>query len=424
MRSDLDAVMQANNIDALLVTGPAQHNPAMVYFTGVCHLSIADLIKKRGEPPVLFHTAMERGEAANAARQNGLLTRGFSNYPYKERLEAAGGSPVGAEALRYIRMLADQGITSGRVALYGQAGLNTAFPVFYELQKRMPEITLIGDLENVILGTAMTTKDDVEIERIRSMGKITTEVVGKVADYLTSRSVRGDMLLGSDGEPLTLGQVKGLINLWLAERGAETPEGTIFSIGRDAALPHSIGNPLDLMRLGQTIVFDIYPCEAGGGYFYDFTRTWSLGYATDEAQALYDQVLSVYQILMRELKSGAPYSDYQNRACALFEAMGHATQRTDPNNESGYVHGIGHGVGLNIHERPSSSLITSLPEDKLIPQVVITIEPGLYYPERGMGVRLEDTVIACADGTFQIPVEYPLDFILPMKKSPSGLAGA
>lgn len=416
MRNDLDAIMQANDIDALLVTGPAQHNPAMVYFTGVGHLSIADLIKKRGMPPVLFHIMMERGEAALAAEQNQLTLRALSSYPYKERIKTAQGDPVGAEALRYCQMLTDLGVTSGRVALYGQSSLNTAFPVFYELQKRMPDISLVGDLGDTILGTAMITKDEVEVERIRRMGQVTTQVVGEVADFLSSRRVKEGVLLEKDDQPLTLGRVKGLINLWLAERGAETPEGTIFSMGRDAALPHSMGNPADLMRLGQTIVFDIFPCEMGGGYFYDFTRTWSLGYATDEAQALYDQVLTVYQTLMRELKSGAQYSDYQNRACELFEGMGHATQRTDPNTETGYIHGIGHGVGLNIHERPSSSLLTSTEADKLYPQVVITIEPGLYYPERGLGVRLEDTVWARPDGSFEILAEYPLDLVLPVRK--------
>ncbi len=71
-------------------------------------------------------------------------------------------------------------------------------------------------------------------------------------------------------------------------------------------MPHSAGNPDDLLRLGQTIVFDIYPCEAGGGYFYDFTRTWSLGYATPEAQELYDQVKAVYDRLQDEFDLNAP----------------------------------------------------------------------------------------------------------------------
>ena len=58
-----------------------------------------------------------------------------------------------------------------------------------------------------------------------------------------------------------------------------------------------LATPTDLMKLGQTIVFDIYPAEAGGGYYYDFTRTWSLGYATPEAQELFDQVKEIYEQL-------------------------------------------------------------------------------------------------------------------------------
>ena len=88
---------------------------------------------------------------------------------------------------------------------------------------------------------------------------------------------------------------KRRINLWLAERGADNPEGTIFAIGRDAGVPHSTGTASDPLRLGQTIVYDIFPCEAGGGYYYDFTRTWCLGYAPDAVQALYQDVLDVYQ---------------------------------------------------------------------------------------------------------------------------------
>ena len=112
--------------------------------------------------------------------------------------------------------------------------------------------------------------------------------LARFADFLTSCDVREDeVLLNEDGSPLTVGDVHSKIRLWVAEHGAELPSGFIFAIGRDAGVPHSAGNPTDLMKLGQTIVFDIYPAEAGGGYYYDFTRTWSLGYATPEAQELY-----------------------------------------------------------------------------------------------------------------------------------------
>ncbi len=410
MKSDLDAIMQANDIDVLLATGPAQNNPAMVYLTGGGHLTQADLVKKRGEPAVLFHAAMERDEAA----RTGLVTRGYARYPYKEILAEAGGNGAAAAAIRYARMLADLGIESGRVALYGKADLSTAFPVFYELQKRMPGITLVGDLNGEILGEAMATKDEAEVERIRRMGQVTTEVVGKVADLLTGQTVREEILIRPDGQPLTIGDVKGKIDLWLAERDAANPEGAIFAIGRDAGVPHSSGNPRDVLRLGQTIVFDIFPCEAGGGYFFDFTRTWCLGYAPDEVQAVYEHVLHVFQTVTSELKTGVAFNHYQKRACDLFEALGHPTVQSNPDTEEGYVHSLGHGVGLKIHERPFSR-DTALEADVLKAGMVVTIEPGLYYPERGYGVRLENTVAIRPDGQFETLVDYPLDLVLPVK---------
>ena len=152
MKTDIDAIMQANDIDVLLVHWTAQHNPAMVYLTGGGHLTGADLIKKRGEPAVLFHASMERDEAA----KTGLVTRSYSNYPIcgpaSKRRTATGSRP---RRIRYCRMFADLGISAGRVALYGRADLSTAFPVFYELQKRMPDITLVGDVGGTILGAAM-----------------------------------------------------------------------------------------------------------------------------------------------------------------------------------------------------------------------------------------------------------------------------
>jgi Xaa-Pro aminopeptidase len=410
MKSDLDAIMQANNIDVLLVVGPAQHNPAMFYLTGGGHITGADLIKKRGETGVIFHGAMERDEAA----KTGLITRNYSSYPYREIMEEAKGDPVVASAIRYCRMFADLGIQRGRVAIYGKAELASAFPIFYELSKRMPEITLVGDVRGEILGRAMTTKDDAELARIRKMAKITTGVVGRTADYLTSRPVRDEVLLAENGEPLTIGRVKGLINLWLAEAGAENPEGTIFAIGGDAGVPHSAGNPEDVLRLGKSIVFDIYPCEAGGGYFYDFTRTWCLGYAPAEVQVVYDQVLLVYKTMMSRLEMGKPFKQFQVETCEMFEEMGHPTVLSTPETEEGYVHSLGHGLGLKVHERPFSG--ASAPDaDILEPGVVVSVEPGLYYPERGFGVRLEDSVTLHADGTFEVLADYPLDLVLPMK---------
>jgi Xaa-Pro aminopeptidase len=263
----------------------------------------------------------------------------------------------------------------------------------------------------------METKDLDEVARIRKMGNVTTEVVGIVASYLTHCEVREDeVLLKEDGSPLRIADVKNKISLWLAERGAAEVEGTIFAIGRDAGVPHSLGTPEDLLRLGQTIVFDIFPAEAGGGYFYDFTRTWSLGYATQEAQKLYDEVHDVYEKVITNLDLNAGFKEYQKVVCDEFHQNGHNTpMHTEGVLESGYVHSLGHGLGLNVHERPWSRHTVS--DDNLLrPGVVFTIEPGLYYPEKGIGVRIEDSYWVRPDGEIELLAEYPYDFVLPMMK--------
>lgn len=409
MKNELDALMQANDIDALLILGAAAHNPAMVYFTGVVHVSGADLIKKRGEPPVLFCNPMEREEGA----RTGLITRSYSEYPYQDLLKEANGDRILVAALRYQRMLTSLGITSGRVALYGNTEVGAPFMIINRLQQLMPELTFVGYAQDPILMQAMQTKDEAEVARIRRMGKVTTGVVGRVADFLTSHRAKDGVLVDNDGKPITIGDIKSRIDLWLAENGAENPEGCIFAIGRDAGVPHSAGTLSDPLRLGQTIVFDIYPCEAGGGYFYDFTRTWCLGYAPDDVQKLYEQVHSVYNTLKSEFTMGRMLVDYQKRTCELFEAMGHPTVMTQPTTEEGYVHSLSHGVGLHIHEKPFSGVGMT---DRLVPGSIFTSEPGLYYPSRGMGVRIEDTYYARPDGTFEILADYPKDLVLPVRQ--------
>ncbi|MDL1909846.1 aminopeptidase P family protein [Chloroflexi bacterium CFX6] len=414
MKSDLDALMKARNLDAMLVLGDAENNPPMYYFVGGGHVSGALLIKKQGEAPVLYYNDMERDEAA----KSGLKTRSFNEYPIQDFLEQANSDVQTANALRFQKIFADHGLAKGRVALFGKVEFSNVFGLIAKLAKLLPDVEFIGEsvLDSVILH-AMETKEDAEVARIRRMGAVTTQVVGMVQELLTSSAVREDeVLLKEDGSPLTIGDVKAKIALWLAERGAVDVEGVIFAIGRDAGVPHSTGNPGDLITLGKTIVFDIFPAEKGGGYFYDFTRTWSLGYAAPEAQALYDQVREIYEKVVEDLDLNANFVDYQRMTCEYFESKGHKSQLNTKTPLDGYVHSLGHGVGLNIHERPGSSLMASGNDNILKPGVVITIEPGLYYPEKGMGVRIEDTYWVRPDGQFERLAEYPYDFVLPMKK--------
>ena len=376
MKSDLDALMQTRNLDALLIFGDAEHNPPMYYFVGGGHVSDALLIKKLGEQPVLFYNDMERDEAA----KSGLRTSCYNEYgPITDYAKQTNGDLLTAYTLRFEQILQAHGLSEGRIGIYGKTDLSKNFGILMNVMKQMPGVEFIGEYgSESVIQRAMESKDEAEVARIRRMGAVTTTVVRMVQEYLTSCEVREDeVLLKDDDTPLKIGDIKGKISLWLAERGAVDVEGVIFAIGSDAGVPHSTGDPDDLMTLGKTIVFDIFPAEQGGGYFYDFTRTWSLGYATPEAQALYDQVQEIYNQVVENLDLNASFIEYQRMTCEYFESKGHQSPLSTKTPLEGYVHSLGHGVGLNIHERPSSNLTLPVEDNILKPGVVITIEPGL-----------------------------------------------
>jgi Xaa-Pro aminopeptidase len=402
MKADLDDLMSKAGLDAVMVLGNAVNNPPMYYLTGGGHVNKAVLIKKPNRPAVLYCNAMEREEAAKS---------GLEVVPL-----SIGGVDTLLEDPRVI--LEAQGVTSGRLGMYGTLDIGDLLTITDKIRETCPSLVLVSEpKEQSIFLRAMETKDEGEVRHIRRMGRITTEVVGMVQRLLTTSAVRDDqVLLKEDGLPLTVGDVKEKISLWLAERGAAEVEDCIFAIGKDAGVPHSIGTPGDSIRLGQTIVFDIFPAEAGGGYFYDFTRTWTLGYASPEAQVLFDEVRAVYDKVIDNIDLNVAFKEYQKLTCEEFHRNGHDTPiHTEGVLERGYVHSLGHGVGLNVHERPWSRH-TSADDNILRPGVVITVEPGLYYPGKGMGVRIEDTYWVRPDGALERLAEYPYDFVLPMEK--------
>jgi Xaa-Pro aminopeptidase len=409
MKTDIDRLMKEADLDALLVLGPAAHNAPMTYFTGLAHLSEGFLLKMSGKKAIHFHYPMEREEAT----ATGLETKDiYTDYDFPALLEQSNKDSNQAQVLLFEKVIADYKI-HGRIGISGMVEFGHWLRTIDILRHRLPNVEILG--ENVlrsVIAQARVTKDETEIERIRAMGRITTAVVGDVAGFLTSHSVKDGYLVNREGEQLTIGDVKHKINLWLAMRGAENPKGSIFAVGRDAGIPHSAGTDSDPIPVGQTIVFDIYPCEAGGGYFHDFTRTWCLDHAPNDVLQIYEDVLDVYETVYSTIKPNTPCRDYQIQTCELFEAKGHPTILSNPMTSDGYVHGLGHGVGLDIHEGPN--LHTRF-DDILLPGSVITVEPGLYYPDRGLGVRIEDTAWMRPDGVLETLVEFPKDLILKIR---------
>src|ERR1043165_4239615 len=159
MKSDLDALMQARALDAILIFGDAEHNPAMYYFVGSGHVSDALLIKKVGKDPVLFHHGMERDEAA----KSGLKTASYEEFPFTEFLAEARNDTLMAYSLRYKRILSEYGLSGGRIAVYGRTDLSEIFGILMNLMKLMPEIEFIGEYRtDSMMQRVMETKDDVE----------------------------------------------------------------------------------------------------------------------------------------------------------------------------------------------------------------------------------------------------------------------
>lgn len=407
MKNDIDRYMHAAGLDALLVRGAATHNAPMTYFTGIRHISSAFLIKKRDQEPFIYCHNMEREEAA----ATGFATYSMDQFSYSELMKLADGDENRVVALRLARIFEKHDV-SGRLAIYGKLPSEAVWGSYTALTEEYPQVEIVAEtpLDNV-LGQARKTKDAAEVERIRAIGKTTLAVVADVAGFLTSHQARDGVLVDRDGEPVLIGELKKKIDLWLAMRGAENPQGVIFAAGRDAGIPHSAGQDDQPIPIGQPIVFDIFPCESGGGYFYDFTRTWCLGYAPDKVEQIYDDVLAVYDQISSTLKADTLCRDYQIETCKLFEAKGHPTVLSDENITAGYVHSLAHGLGLDVHEAPWFHYNESN-QSRLSSGSVITVEPGLYYPDQGLGVRIEDTVWIKPDGKPEVLVDFPKDLVL------------
>ena len=209
MKNDLSQIMERENIDALWIMGSASHNSSMTYFTGRAHVSGADLILIRGKEPVIFCNAMEREEAAST----GIETIVTAKYGFLKILEESQGNLLDAQAKIRKLMFEEVGLTKGRVAVYGKVEIGPVLGTFKYLKLLLPEIEFLGEGDDSILLEARATKDIHEIDRIREMGKITTEVVGKTAAYLQSCQVNEDeILMRKNGEPLTIGAMHIKIN--------------------------------------------------------------------------------------------------------------------------------------------------------------------------------------------------------------------
>ncbi|MGC9520792.1 MAG: M24 family metallopeptidase [Anaerolineae bacterium] len=409
MKGDLDELMAARDLDAILVRGKVLGNPSLIYVLEGVHVTQAVFIKKRGETPTLIVGPMDRATAASAGYLVVLTTR----YKYSELLREHHGDQLAASVAYYLRIFDDLGI-SGRLGCYGYLDQGYAYAFLTALNAATTDVEIVGEVEDNLILTARATKDAQEVARIREVGRRTVAVVQETLAFLQDHKVGADEVLRKDdGALLTVGDVHRHIARLIALQGLEDPEGFIFSTGQDAGIPHSRGTSEAPMRLGEPIVFDIFPRELGGGYFFDLTRTFCLGYAPDSVKQLHADVLACLNMLKAEIKAGPEARYYQRLTCEFLSQRGHPTIGDDPATQRGYVHSVGHGVGLDIHEAPRFQDDPSNGA-RLMEGHLFATEPGLYYPEEGMGCRLEDVLWISEGGAVEDLTDMPYDLVVPI----------
>jgi Xaa-Pro aminopeptidase len=192
------------------------------------------------------------------------------------------------------------------------------------------------------------------------------------------------------GNPLTSEKLRAVIDCAILQ-ACGLAANTIVAGGRQACDPHERGH--GLLRANEPIIIDIFPRSQKTGYFGDITRTVVRGRANEAVKKLYDTVWRGQKIGFEKIRAGVPTADVHKAVQKYFVQQGYKTGRRDGRME-GFFHGTGHGLGLEIHEAPRLSATSA---GKLRAGHVVTVEPGLYYPEIG-GVRLEDVALVTGNG--------------------------
>ena len=232
-------------------------------------------------------------------------------------------------------------------------------------------------------------KSKCEMRNIRLAQRAAAAAMRKAVETIRNTEITASGELLSDGHRLTSRMLQQLIRVELIKHDCEAPD-VIAAGGRQSADPHQQGT--GGLRAGQPIVLDIFPRHALSGYWGDMTRTVCRGRAPDEVTRMWRAVRAAQRKAIEHIRPGVNARTLYTLAREHLEKSGFQTSRSSAHAE-GFVHGLGHGVGLDIHEAPSVGTASCV----LKRGMVITIEPGLYYRKLG-GVRIEDTVEITANG--------------------------
>lgn len=187
------------------------------------------------------------------------------------------------------------------------------------------------------------------------------------------------------GEKLTSEILKFEIKKFLLEKNMECSAGIIVAGQKNqSSVAHDTGSG-DILA-NELIIVDIFPKDTDTGYFGDMTRTFLKGEPNKEQLKIYNDVKTVQEKVLDFVKLGVGAKEIYNFTVTEFAKLGHKTD-----SKNGFTHGLGHSLGLLIHEYFPVAGMGSAEDQKIEIGDVLTIEPGLYYEKIG-GVRIEDIV--------------------------------
>ena len=261
---------------------------------------------------------------------------------------------------------------------------NFSFEHARQLQARGYELT--SKPEPFFEERALKTSD--EVKAIETAQRAVEAAVQRAIELISAASIKNGLIM-HEGEPVTSERIKKLINVALMERDC-VGQHTIIAGGVQACDPHNEGS--GALKAGEAIVMDVFPRHMATRYFADMSRTVLKGKARPEMKRLYDAVLAAQEEAIASVRDGADGQKIHAQVNRRFEDAGFKTGLVNGRMQ-GYFHGTGHGVGLDIHESPRISKSGS----RLQAGQVVTVEPGLYYPDIG-ATRIEDMVLVTPDG--------------------------
>jgi len=216
-----------------------------------------------------------------------------------------------------------------------------------------------------------------ELRRVKDEGELAAiEEASKLADEVWRWSVEQGLAGRTEREVARAAEAR------IRELGGDPSFPAIVAAGPNGALPHAEPGEREIGR-GELVVFDMG--AQLDGYCSDGTRTFATGDPGEEAIGVYEVVREAQQASLDAIEAGVKGEDVDKVAREAIDAAGHGDR---------FGHGLGHGVGLEVHEAPRLSLRS---DDVLAPGEVVTVEPGIYLPGK-LGVRIEDLVVVAEDG--------------------------